>query len=374
MGALCLALLLAACREHAPAMWDPRSIEPSIPEVVAALRRGEAQVALQAIDARLLAGTAPEGCDHYRGLALADLGRSAEALAAFERELVVHPGNGRAHGMAADMLLELGRLDEARAHIEAGRLLATDFPYMVLVAGRVALQSADDALAQDAYSTYLQADRTSAQAAEAHYALSQIAARAGDPARAAEHARTSEYLERVNQYRNHYLQRLADDPADTEAALGLAMIQLDLFREVQPDPHYLALAEEALQEVLAAQPAHATALLDLGFVRSAQGRQEEALALYMQAAAADPGHAGARRNAGLAAAALGRPEEALVWFEQALSVASAPAERGRILYDLARGLEQAGRPAEALSRYRELVATAPGEARDAAERIAALGG
>ena len=367
-------LVASACGPEAVSEWDPRQIEAQIPVVVAALEAGDPAEALAELDRLAAAGTAPVGSDHYRGMALADLDRPAEALAAFEAELRTHPGNGRAHGLAADALLELGRVDEALAHIEQGRLLATDFPYFLVVAGRAALQGDDDQLALSAFQTYLTADATSPLAAEAHYALSQIMSRRGDAESTAYHAARSEHIQRVHQYLNLYRSRLDEDPDDAEAALAVAMAHIDLYRDISQEMRLLEVAEGALGTVLRLAPNNDTALLNLGYIRTVQGRDEDALALYVRAAESNPGRVGPRLNAGLSSRFLGRHEDAVRWFEAGLACETEPQEKERLLYELARSQVDAGRQEAAMATYEAFLALPPQDPRDAAARLAALGG
>lgn len=71
-----------------------------------------------------------------------------------------------------------------------------------------------------------------------------------------------------------------------------------------------ARAEEQLAAVLAADPSHADALSDLGALRQALGRHEEAIVLYESALAADAKHLRALRNLARAQQHLDRLEEA----------------------------------------------------------------
>ncbi len=325
-----LLLLAVACGPEPVEPWDPRVIEADIPGVVEAMRGGDPRAALAEIDRLVAEGAAPAGVEHYRGLALADLGRTEDALAAFLAELATHPGNGRAHGMAADALIELGRLEEAQVHVDAGRRLATDFPYLVLVAGRLAYLTDDAPLARNAFETYLSVDAWSPLAAEAHHVLSLLAAARGEADVARDHAGRSDHLERVHQYLNRYRERLAEDPDDTDAALGVAKVFLDLFQHVAPDGDFLGQAEGALARVLEQRPDDVAALFNMGFVRTVQERYDEALAYYAEAAALDDAHAGARLSAGKTLALLGRHEEALPVLEVAAAVnrGDAPAMQG----------------------------------------------
>ena len=368
-----VALLLAGCGEPTIEPYDPRVVEARIPDVIEALRVGDPAAALKHIEGHVKDGESASGLEHYRGLALADLGRVDDALAAFQRELDRNPGNGRAHGMAADLLVEQGRLDEAQVHVDQSRRLASDFPYLLLVAGRLALLKDEDALATNAFQTYLTTDMTSARAAEAHYALSQLASRRGDSPAAEHHAEASEHLERIQQYLNLYLDRLAKDPADAPAALGVGMIHLDLFRSYGMDRRQLERAEAALQACLAIENRNVRALFNMGFVRTVQERNDEALELYGQVMLLDPGHVGARLNAGILARQMGRPADATRWLQEATGGAEG-GERERVLYELAGAYEDQGLNELARETYRTFLDLPPRDPRDAAARLDALQG
>ncbi|MDG2149743.1 MAG: tetratricopeptide repeat protein [Planctomycetota bacterium] len=370
------AVLLAtlACGPSAAEPYDPRSIEGDIPTVLDALRSGRPQAALTAIDQLISADMAPPGILHYRGLAYADLGNNERALESFRSEIELHPGNGRAHGMAADALLQLGRLEEAQAHIDSGRLMATDFPFLVLVAGRAARLQGDAPLARNAYETYLKADSWSPLAAEAHYSLAQLAIEQGEQQSAREHQEQSEHLERIHQYLNRYRERLAKNPDDTTAALGVAKIFLDLYRSVKQETRFLDQAEASLQRVLSAEPENTAALFDMSFLRMVQERHDEALEGYTAVARLDPLHVGSRLNAGMLLRERGRPAEALPFLEQASQLAQETARLERALYERARCLEEIQRPEEAAQIYRQLLALPPEKAWDAQTRLQQLGG
>ncbi len=352
--------------------FDPRSLEPRIPGVLQALRDGRPESALGEIDALLAAGNAPSGVQYYRGLAYSDMGRPEDALLAFEAELLANPGNGRAHGMLADVLLELGRLAEAQVHIDQGRGLATDFPYLVLVTGRAAAMADNAPLARNAFETYLQTDSWGPLAAEAHHMLYQLALARDDKQAARDHLERSDHLERIQQYLNRFRERLADDPEDTDAALGVAKIYLDLYRTVKQDGAFLDQAEGGLQRVLAARTEDVPALFNMGFVRMVQGRNDEALQYYGAAVALDPTHVGAHLNSGMLLRAVGRPEDALGPLETAVQLTEIGGERERALYEQARCLETLGLTEQAAQSYRELLALPPQGRWDAAQRLQAI--
>jgi tetratricopeptide (TPR) repeat protein len=367
-----LAMGAPGCAPAEPQAFDPRSIEASMPDVLAALREGDPQRALQALDDLEQTGEAPPGFEHYRGMGLADLGRTEQALAAYEREIVTHPGNGRAHGMAAEALLELGRPLEAKAHLAQCRRFARDFPFGALLTGRAALQTDDDRTAAEAFRLYLSVDKLSPRAAEAQHALARIATRAGQSERAAQHEFMSQQLEKINQFGQRYGDRIAADPDDQAARLGLGMIALEIFREIEADGRHLEAAEQHLGAVLAAEPRNLKALLNMGFVRLAQGRPEQALPLYAEVTSLAPDHVAGRLNHGALARQLGRLQEAQVQLDAGLALAREADDIERALYERARLDEDLGRPDEARRTYARFLALPPAQPRDAAQRMARL--
>lgn len=372
-AATLLLALLAGCAERAIEPYDPGVLEPQIPEVLAALREGRPEDALAVLDRLAARPDAPAGLDHWRGLALADAGRPDAALEALQRELSAHPGNAEAHALAADALLSLGRLEEAGQHVERAAALAPGLPSVPLLAGRVALQAGDDDTARGAFAAYLLHDRIGPRAAEAHHALAQVAARAGDEPRATAHEQLSQHLERCHQYLQSYEQRLADDPRDADAALGVGLVHLDLYRSVQPQPLLLERSGQALAAALALRPDDVKTLFNLGYVRTLQGRLDEAQALNERALQLAPGHPGVLLNSGLLARERGdlaRAEQHLA----AVAEAGESAERLPALVALGELLAALGRDDEAAARWEEALALDPSDPRDLASRLAALRG
>lgn len=332
---------LSACGRPAEP-YDPHSLAGQIPDVVEALANGDPESALALIAERRRLGTAPEGIDHFEGVALADAGRPADAAEVLTREVEARPGNGLASLLLAEALAELGRLELARPHLEEARRLLKDTPYVELVAARLALAADDDAAASRAYAAYLASDRTSARAAEAHHGLAQLARAAGQIEAAEAHEERSAHLERVHQYLNAYQQRLADDPDDSDAALGVGMTYLDLYQHVSGEPRFLLDAEQAFRACLVGDPTNVRALYNLGFVALAGGRAEEAQSAWSQAISLQPEHVGSLLNSGTLAARTGELDLAAKRLEQALEYTRSAEDSLRAHVELARVLERMG--------------------------------
>lgn len=99
-------------------------------------------------------------------------------------------------------------------------------------------------------------------------------------------------------------------PQDADAAHGLARA-LDAL--AAPAEY-----RDALERTVRLRPDHPGACVDLGGLRWAEGRHQEALDLARRALASAPGHAGASRLEARSLAALGRAEEARAAWDRAL--------------------------------------------------------
>jgi tetratricopeptide (TPR) repeat protein len=372
---LALAGTLAGCGDEpqaSPEPYDPGTLEPQIPAVVAALKSGDPEGALAELDRLAAAPDAPEGLLFWRGLALADAARPEEARAALEQELVVHPGNGQAHLLLGDALLSLGRLDEAAQQLRQAAELAPGLPGLPFLAGRVAVQAGEDEEAAQQFLLYLQDDRWSPRAAEAHHALSQIAARRGEADVARAHEEVSHAIEQAHQFLNAYRQRLQTDPDDLEAILGVGMVHLDLHRRVDPDPHQLDMAGSAFEALLTKEPGNVKALFNLGYVRILQGRFEEAQALNDRVLAVDPEHPGVLLNAGLLALQQGDDARAEERLRKAAKAGKGGPEELPALAALGDLLARLGKPDEARACYEKALALDPADPRGMAARLQAL--
>ena len=226
---------------------------------------GRTDEALAAFDRALAIDPQDAEAHNYRGVALALLGRIDEALAAFDRALAINPQDAKAHDYRGAVLAQLGRMDEALAAFD--RALAIN-----------------------------------PQDAEAHHNRGAVLTQLG----------------RMHEALAAFDRALAIDPQDAKA-------------------HY----------------SRSTVLAQLG-------RMDEALAAFDRAPAINPQDAEAHRWRGLALAQLGRMDEALAAFNKALEInlqfAEAHSSRGVALAKL-------GRTGEALAAFDRALAINPQDAR-----------
>src|SRR5438067_802944 len=122
----------------------------------------------------------------------------------------------------------------------------------------------------------------------------------------------------------------------------------------------LAGAEQEYLRVVALDPSHADAWSNLGSVRAALGRIEEAAACYQKALQLRPKHPAALFNLGNAHLRLGRPAEALACFEAARPL-NPPTDQ--LLAQTGRALMALGRFAEAAGAFRNHLHACPDDAR-----------
>jgi tetratricopeptide (TPR) repeat protein len=369
-------LILFACSDAPPpaVAWDPTSVEEQLPAVIAALRAGDADGALAELGRLETAGTLPEGAQHYRALALADAGRSADALKAFELELEQHPGNGHAHALLSELLIEAGRLQEADEHLVDAREFAPDHPMPKLLSGRLSLLLDEDEQAQRFFRDFLLQDPYGPQAVEAHTGLAQIAARRGgesDPD-AQRHARTADELRNAHQYLGSYRERLRVDPQDIEAADGVARVCLSLYQGLGSDARLLVEAERALSHILSIDPVNARALYNLGFVRIEQRRFDDALEVTVRSLDADPGFSPARLNYAKLLELRGEHDQAVAEYETVIATTDSTSHRARAHYQLIllfNGMQDIQQRARAIPHAKAFIVLEPQDPYGAQELI-----
>lgn len=122
----------------------------------------------------------------------------------------------------------------------------------------------------------------------------------------------------------------------------------------------LAGAEQEYLRVVAIDPNHADGWSNLGSVRAALGRYEDAVACYERAVRLRPKHAAALFNLGNAHLRLGRPADALACFEAARPL-NPPTDQ--LLAQTGRAFAALGRFADAAGAFRNQLHARPDDAR-----------
>jgi tetratricopeptide (TPR) repeat protein len=115
-------------------------------------------------------------------------------------------------------------------------------------------------------------------------------------------------------------------------------------------------AEQLYRKILAQQPEHSGAILNLGVIALRVGRTDAAADLFRKAIAINPADADAFSNLGNALADQRRLEEAITAYRQAIAVSP---NNARIRNNLANALRENGQLDEAIAVFREAIALNP---------------
>jgi len=206
--------------------------------------------------AGLAAGGADPDAMHLLGYILATSGRAAEGLPLIDRSIAAAPRHPGFLDNRAQVLLQIGRVEEAARDAEAVTALEPAF-------------------------------------AEGWLHLAQALRRLGKALESAAAARRA----------------LAIEPGHVGAGYHAALLVFEAGD--------LAGAEAGFARVLERDPRHAAALNNLGIVQRHTGREAAALESFARATAAEPGNAAAQNNLGLALQGAGRLAEALEAFVRA---------------------------------------------------------
>lgn len=305
---------------------------------------------------------------HYlHARALAELGETEEAIAAYEQALGLRPGYPAAELALAQLAFDSGDLERAANLYD--ELLARNPSYAQAYVGRarVALERGEPATAIGLLRNALSINGKYGQA---HYVLSQAYRLAGDEALAATHLKLFERYRLIEPGRNDPVLReveLLDVAEQTRPQRGVELLGRGRFSEAAqvftslaadfPDaagPHHnlIAAYTELGQWELAERHAEIAAELDpdavqlydnLGILLLRQQRLEEAEAAFRRAAELDPDYSVPYRNLAAVLTARGRDEEAIEAYRRALALE--PTDRqsrfllGRLLVKRARAAE-----------------------------------
>jgi tetratricopeptide (TPR) repeat protein len=338
------------------------------------------------------------------GIVRAEVGATDEAIACFDRTLVLDGGNLAARLRLADALLSGGDTARSKAEYEA---IVRSYPELALAhygLGRVAAAAGDKSAAA---SSYQRAVDLSPAFGPAHYALALILRDGGNVEAASRHldayrkfdkrrpvmvdplldgvramvgtareliaaAKRAADAGRFEDAVALHLRALEADPTAAQAHVNLIALYGRTGRVAEAESHYQAAirlaghtadahynygvlmaagkraaeAQQAFGRALEADPFHPRAHNNLGALLAMQGRQEAAMEHYRQALASDPQHAAARFGLGRLLVAAGRPDEAIPHLERLASAATT--EKARYTYALANAHLAAGRTAQAI--------------------------
>ena len=318
----------------------------------------------------------PESPTAHSGyaMALADEGRSAEAVVEFERVLQLMPDNVRAHTALGNLLSRAGRPQEGLRHLQRALQLQPTYPDAHLNLAAVLDRMGRN---QSAVAEYQEALRLKPDFAEAHNDLSDALRRLGQLPAALREAEAALVL-RPDYAAAHY--NLADALAQS-GRLAEAKAAFATGRRLRaPDAANwhswgTALADGAqAAEALAAYgeglrlaPDDATLHYDAANAFAALGRYADAVPEYEQAVRLRPDYPEARDNLGNALALLHRDDEAVTQYRESLRLRPNDA---RVLNNLGLALARLAQLPAAATAFAAAVGLAPDyqEARDNLKR------
>jgi tetratricopeptide (TPR) repeat protein len=256
-------------------------------------------------------------------------GRLADAVASFDRALVLKPDIAETHCRRADALRALGREAAALAAYDAAIALNPTFGQALNNRGLVlmALGRREDALAS--------------------YEIA-LAFQPGYLLALCNRGRALQELGRAEEAVASYDKALAQRPDYVEALNNRGAALQDLGRPGD--------ALESFDRALAARPDYADALNNRGNVLKMLGRREEALASYAAAIDANPRFVEALCNRGFLEWSLGRPADAVASYDRALAIDPAQVEAHNVR---AIALTSLNRPLDALAGYDAALALKP---------------
>ena len=226
---------------------------------------------------------AEQAAQRNYGVALATMGREAEALAVLERLLNEAPEGPKALNNLGEVLLTLGRYSEARDRLHEAIRLDPDLPeaYNNLALAERRLGRPEAAMRAGREALRIQPDYPLAHNTVANLLLA--AGRAGEAER-------------------HYKSVVELDPDYAEGHYNYAGLLADNQRFDE--------AEAQLREAVRLDPGLVQAQSNLGTLLARQGQLNEAMAHFRKAIERDDSFAEAHCNLGVALATSGKPEEA----------------------------------------------------------------
>lgn len=297
------------------------------------------------------------------GRALAELGNAQEALASFDRAIVLDGAHAGAHGNRGDALAGLGRLKEAT---ESYRRAIAIEPAALENWCNLGAAQAELGLHDEALASYERVIALEPSFLQAHLIRGKLLTVLGRHAEAlASYDRALAVAPRdVAALTGRAdalaaLKRPADALAALDAALAVVVPDADMLSNRAFLLHALNRHDEALanvEQALEIDANHAEAWVNHGVLLSDLARHAEAIASYDRALAASPGHVRAFCNRSKAQFALGRHSEALASADQALAIEPAHVES---LYARGHALDRLRRYAEAIAAFEGVLELAP---------------
>jgi tetratricopeptide (TPR) repeat protein len=243
------------------------------------------------------------------GLESEHQGRFEEALANYDKALVLDPGFIEALNNRGVVLEAMNRLEEALASYDRVLALSPDLATVIRNRGNVlnALDRTDEALAN--YDRALALDPDDADACNGR-------------------GNVLKKLHRIREAEEMFRRAILLDPDSAEAHCNLGSLLIDLGK---PDQ-----AEANLRRAVALLPDFAIALHNLGTALIGLDRSDEAVAVIERAVALKPDLAGAHHNLGVALMELGQLSEAREAAERAVALAPTELSYLRQLGDVRR--------------------------------------
>jgi serine/threonine-protein kinase len=245
--------------------------------------------------AELRARAASAAANNERGLALAEMGRWDEAVAAYRKALDLKPDIAEAHNNLGALLAEQDKAAEAEKEYQEALRISPDLSEAYVGLGNLLAAQGKPV---EAGQEYREALRLKPDYAEAHTSLGILLAAQGKAAEA-----EGEFREAI---------RLRPDYPVAHYNLGALLARQGKAAE----------AEREYREALRLQPDDPKAHFKLGNELRAKGRTDEAVAEYRKAIELRPDYAEAHCNLGFALQAQGRFAEAVIAFRRGHEVGS----------------------------------------------------
>lgn len=227
------------------------------------------------------------------GMALNQMGRSADALAPLQKALELSPNEATAHCNLGEALHDLGRMDEAEASYR--RALQID-PDNLEALNNLGNLFKDMKRLDEAEACFREATRINPELADAHYNL----------------GNTLKELGRMDEAEASYRKaiQIRPDFAEAHYNLGMTFAHSELLEE----------AQASYRRAIQIKPDYADAHGNLGAALHRLGRLDESAASYRRAVQAAPNCAEAYNNLGNCLRDLGQLDDAAASYRRALQI------------------------------------------------------